>query len=67
MATQRSTPARTPDNTPDNTPLPGGGSWRWSAEQAGWVEAYPAPATPADVPAATPANAPATPVQTPKE
>jgi hypothetical protein len=29
--------AQPPAPTPDNTPLPGGGSWRWSTERAGWV------------------------------
>lgn len=49
--------------TPDNTPLPGGGSWRWSIESAGWVESSPAATNPnlADVPAPAPAVAKAAP------
>lgn len=44
--------------TPDNTPLPGGGSWRWSTDAAGWVPSDTAnAAASAAQPAAQPAAA----------
>ena len=49
----------TPDNTPDNTPLPGGGSWRWSTDAAGWVPSDIADAAASAAQPAQPAAQPA--------
>lgn len=35
--------------TPENTPVPGGGSWRWDADQAGWVPNAPYAPPPVNV------------------